>query len=245
MKVKLPSSQHLLVIYSGALTLAFTITMLMGATSNTRRATFDQITVHRINVVEPDGTLRMVISNAADSPGTPIKGRIYGRADRKVAGVIFMNDEGTENGGLIFGGSKDKNGKVSSFGHLSFDNYDQDQTLVLQASQDHTTQKSSYVRINDQPTWDIEDLMKLDESVRNLPKAQQKAAYQAFFKTHPRSKTRIYLGTDDDRSSELTLTDPEGRPRIAIKVASDGSPVLQFLAADGKIVQQLPQAASH
>lgn len=245
MKPQLPSGQRLLIIYSGVLTLVFAATVLMGATSDTRRATFDQLTVHRINVVEPDGTLRMVISNAADSPGTPIKGHIYGRADRKVAGVIFMNDEGTENGGLIFGGSKDKNGKVSSFGHLSFDSYDQDQTLVLQASQDDTTQKSSYVRINDQPTWDIEDLLKLDERVRNLPKAQRKAAYEAFFKTHPRSKTRIYLGTDDDKASELTLTDPEGRPRIAIKVAADGQPVLQFLDASGKVIQRLPQVASH
>lgn len=147
--MKLPSGQRLLMIHSGVMTLVFAGTVLMGATAGTRRATFDEITVHRINVIEPDGTLRMVISNAADSPGTPIKGHDYGRADRKVAGVIFMNDEGTEKGGLIFGGSKDKNGKVSSFGHLSFDSYDQDQTLVLQASQDNTTQKSSYVRIND------------------------------------------------------------------------------------------------
>lgn len=245
MKLKLPSGQRLLMIYSGVLTLVFAGTVLMGVTSSTRGAAFDQISVHRINVVEPDGTLRMVISNAADSPGTPIKGRIYDRADRKVAGVIFMNDEGTENGGLIFGGSKDKNGKVSSFGHLSFDSYDQDQSLVLQASQDHTTQKSSYVRINDQPGWDIEDLLKVDERVRNLPKAQQKAAYQAFFKTHPRARTRIYLGTEDDRSSELTLTDPDGRPRIVAKVAADGKPVLQFLDANGKVTEQFPQASTH
>jgi hypothetical protein len=245
MKLRLPSGQRLLVIYSGVLTLVFAGTVLMGATSNAGRVKFDEITVHRINVVEPDGTLRMVISDAADSPGTPIRGRVYARADRKVAGVIFMNEEGTENGGLIFGGSKGKNGKVSSFGHLSFDNYDQDQALVLQASQKDTAQKSSYVRINDQPTWDIEDLMKLDERVRNLPEVEQKAAYRAFFKTHPRSKTRIYLGTDDDRASELTLTDPEGRPRIIAKVAADGKPVLQFLDTGGKVIEQLPQALIH
>ena len=97
MKLKLPSGQRLLMIYSGVLTLVFagTMLMLMGATSNAGRATFDQITVHRINVVEPDGTLRMVISNAANAPGSPFHNKIYPRADRKIAGIIFMNDEGT------------------------------------------------------------------------------------------------------------------------------------------------------
>ena len=241
--MKLPSGQRLLMIYSGVLTLVFAGTVLMGATSGTRRVTFDEITVHRINVVEPDGTLRMVISNAADSPGTPIKGHDYGRADRKVAGVIFMNDEGTENGGLIFGGSKDKDGKVSSFGHLSFDNYDQDQTLVLQASQEDTAQKSSYIQINDQPDWDIEDLFKLDERNRDLSKAQQEAAVHQFFQTHPRGARRIYLGTNEDRSSELALRDPDGRPRIVAKVGADGKPVLQFLDANGKVFDQLPRPA--
>lgn len=241
--MKLPSGQRLLMIHSGVMTLVFAGTVLMGATAGTRRATFDEITVHRINVIEPDGTLRMVISNAADSPGTPIKGHDYGRADRKVAGVIFMNDEGTENGGLIFGGSKDKDGKVSSFGHLSFDNYDQDQTLVLQASQQDTAQKSSYIQINDQPDWDIEDLFKLDERNRDLSKAQQEAAVHRFFQTHPRGARRIYLGTNEDHSSELALRDPDGRPRIVAKVGADGKPVLQFLDANGKVFDQLPRPA--
>jgi len=244
-KLKVPSGQGLLMIYSGVLTLVLAGTVLMGATSNAGRATFDQITVHRINVVEPDGTLRMVISNAANSPGTPFKGHDYGRADRKIAGIIFTNDEGAENGGLIFGGRKDKDGKVSSHGHLSFDNYDQDQTMVIQASQDDTSQKSAYIQINDQPDWDIEDLFKLDEKNRNLPKAQQEAAVHRFFETHPRGAHRIYLGTNEDHSSELALRDPEGRTRIVAKVAADGKPILQFLDASGKVVDQFPKTSSH
>jgi len=242
--MKFPSGQRFLMIYSGVLTLVFAGTVLMGATSNARRATFDQITVHRINVVEPDGTLRMVISNAADSPGSFFHGREYSRPDRKVGGILFLNDEGTEDGGLLYGGHKDKNGKVSSFGHLSFDAYDQDQTVVIQ-NLDNTDGKSSYLEINDQPDWSEEALAKLDNKVRGFPKAQQDAAYHQFFKTHPRAKHRIYLGTDDDRSSELTLTDPDGRPRIVAKVGVDGKPVLQFLDADGKVTEQFPRASTH
>ena len=245
MKMKLPSGQRLLAIYSGVLTLAFAATVLMGATSGTRRATFDQITVHRINVVEPDGTLRMVVSNAADAPGTPIKGHVYGRDDRKVAGIIFLNNEGTENGGLIYDGSRGKDGKESSHGHLSFDNYNQDQTLVLEANQEDTARKSTYLQINDQPGWDIEDLFKLQEANAKGPASSRETAMRKFLASHPQSQPRVFLGTKPDRSSNLVLRDAQGRKRVVIAVTADGSPVLRFLDADGKVIQQLPQAASH
>jgi hypothetical protein len=41
-----------------------------------------------------------------------------------------MNDEGTEMGGLIFGGQKDSKGEIHHEGHLSFDQYDQDQGVL-------------------------------------------------------------------------------------------------------------------
>lgn len=243
--MKLPFGQRLLVIYSGVLTLVFAGTVLMGATSGTRDASFDQITVHRINVVEPDGTLRMVISNAAEAPGSPYHNKIYPRPGRMDAGIIFMNNEGTENGGLIFGGRRSSDGKVSSFGHLSFDSYDQDQTMVIQADQDDTTRKATYIKINDEPAWNEFDALNLMQRTRDEPAAQRQAALQSFLKTHPTAKPRIYLGTRDDHSSDLVLDDAQGRPRIVVKVAVNGSPVLQFLDSRGKVIEQLPQTSTH
>ena len=46
----MPAAQRFLMIYSGILTLAFILTVLYGFTDANR--TFNQITVHRINVVE-------------------------------------------------------------------------------------------------------------------------------------------------------------------------------------------------
>ena len=61
-------------------------------------AVFDEITVGRINVREPDSTLRMIISNRAQFPDTPWKGADIPRPDRSsFAGMLFVNDEGTEN----------------------------------------------------------------------------------------------------------------------------------------------------
>lgn len=62
--------------------------------------TFDEINVHRINVLEPNGTLRMVISDHAKLPGIIVRGKEQ-PFSRPQAGMIFYNDEGSENGGLI------------------------------------------------------------------------------------------------------------------------------------------------
>src|SRR5258705_13928342 len=53
----------------------------------------------------------------------------FAQPDRcRYAGMLFMNNEGTENGGLIFGGHQSSDGKPHSFGHLSFDEYQEGQS---------------------------------------------------------------------------------------------------------------------
>ena len=123
--------QRFLVIYSGVLTAAFAVSMLAGF-AKSPVATFDEINVHRINVREPDGTLRMVISDSAKLPGVIVKGKEQPKVDRPQAGMIFFNDEGSENGGLIFGGKRDAHGDVvDSGGSLSFDRYNANQVVQL------------------------------------------------------------------------------------------------------------------
>ena len=103
MKMKLANGHRFLVIYSGTLTAVFVATIFLGAKQPaSRKEAFNEIDVQRINIVEPDGTVRMIISDTARAPGMIIKGKQYPHPDgRKVAGMIFYNDEGTENGGLI------------------------------------------------------------------------------------------------------------------------------------------------
>lgn len=193
-----------------------------------QRTKFGEIDVQRINVVEPDGTLRMVISDKAKFPGIIVKGKEYPHPDRSTAGMLFFNDEGTENGGLIFGGSKDKNGTVSSYGHLSFDRYDQDQVFTIDADEDGHRKRSG-LSVVDDPDWPITDLL-----------AVPRSDWKKFFETHPQPHQRIYLGRNPDDSASLTLKDSQGRSRMIIKVNPDGSPVIEFLDAKGKIISQLP-----
>src|ERR1044071_5946611 len=81
------------------------MTVLVGAVAITafrqtaQKGRFTEIDVERINIVEPDGKLRMVISNRPRSIGPIYQGKPFGYAGGTRPGIIFFNDEGSENGG--------------------------------------------------------------------------------------------------------------------------------------------------
>lgn len=120
-----------LAIYSGAATAVLCFLTFVAAAPRAKNAQFDQIDVQRINVREPDGTLRMVVTDHARLPGSIVRGKER-PFERPQAGIIFYNDEGTENGGLIFGGRRNAKGEVvDSGGAISFDRYDGNQEVQL------------------------------------------------------------------------------------------------------------------
>jgi hypothetical protein len=133
-------SERLILGYSMVATVALIVTFLSGSTLR-KSQVFDEIQVHRIDVVEPDGTLRMVISNKAQLPGVIVKGKEQPPSDRPQAGMLFYNDEGSETGGLIFGGHKNAAGQVENCcGSLSFDRYGANQIVQLAGVDDVTDQ---------------------------------------------------------------------------------------------------------
>ena len=235
-------SQRFLTVYSGVLTVVFAGTLLSGFAFRSKQTKFDEINVRRINIVEPDGTLRMVLSGKADAPGLIIKGKEYPRGDRKTAGMIFFDDEGTEDGGLIFGGMKGQDGKVESFGHLSFDQYQQDQVFTIDAVENGGSRRSG-VGIWDRGDYPIMEAFEVSQRIQNLPPAEREAELNKFRASHPADAQRAYLGRDRDRSVGLKLMDPQGRERMRLRVNADGTPVLQLLDAKGSVFAQLPPAA--
>jgi hypothetical protein len=236
---KLFSHPRFLAVYSGVLTIALAVIVLAAFAESRHKQTFDEIDVHRINLVEPDGTLRMVISDKAQFPGVIIKGKETPHPDRATAGMLFFNEEGTENGGLIFGGSKDKEGKVTSFGHLSFDQYEQDQVFSIDAGEENG-KRTSELRMIDQPDHPITEEIEAAKRIGKLPKDQQAEAWKQLRATTPHSESRIVLGRSDDKSVALRLKDEQGRDRLVIRLQPDGSPVVQFLDENGKVTSQLP-----
>lgn len=130
--------EKILIIYSAVASTALLGLVLMGA-HKPATADFDELRVHRIDVVEPDGTLRLVISDAARLPGVIVKGKERPPVDRPQAGMLFYNDEGSESGGLIFAGHKNAQGQVvDCCASLSFDRYGANQFVQLAGVDDST-----------------------------------------------------------------------------------------------------------
>jgi hypothetical protein len=211
-----------------------------------QRTRFAEIDVERINVVEPDGKLRMVISNRPRSPGPIYKGQPFGYPGGSRPGIIFFNDEGTENGGLTFNGQQGADGKYSALGHFSFDQFNQDQVLYFQYVDENGARRMGFT-VADRADVDIMAMIKQRDSiVAATPEgAARTAALQQWARERPggrpRFAPRVYVGRDRARSSLVDLLDPEGRSRIRMKVDSLGTPSLEFLDAEGRVTKRLPE----
>ena len=232
------SSRAFLSAYSGALTTIFALTAILGMAGPSAKS-FDQIDVQRINIVEPDGTIKLVLSSKAQFPGLIFKGKEYEHPDRKTAGILFFNDEGTEQGGLTIGGATDEHGTVSAYGHLSFDQYQQDQVVTIDAADNGPYHKAG-MSVWDRPNWSIEDLIKVVEQTKTLPEAEQRARIHEFFAGRESAQPRLYLGKSDSGSVSLRLSDANGRERLVVEVAADGTPVLRALDEEGKEIARFP-----
>ncbi|MEO8450900.1 MAG: hypothetical protein ABI647_13970 [Gemmatimonadota bacterium] len=230
---------------------ALVVTTLLGTLSiaafrqSTEKARFGEIDVERINIVEPDGKLRMVISNRPRSIGPIYQGKPFGYPGGGRPGIIFFNDEGTENGGLTFTGKRGADGRFESSVGMSFDQFNQDETLTLRYSDDNGT-RSSGVAIADRADRNIYDLVMERDSIQKMPDGPAKtAALQAWSAPRngvPLAAQRVYLGRDRSRSAVLNLSDPNGKSRLRLRVDSTGSASIEFLDAQGKVTARLPES---
>src|SRR5438132_7799081 len=103
------------------------------ATAAFRQTKFDELNAQRINIVDADGTLRMVISNKDRMHPGVMDGKSIDRP-RPVAGLLFFNDEGDEVGGLTYTG-REQNGTRTADAGLMFDQLKQDQTIGFSYSE--------------------------------------------------------------------------------------------------------------
>ena len=221
------------------------ITVLTGAKDAPVHGRFDQITVGRINIEEPDGTKRMVISNRAQFPGAFDKGREVARPDRtSFAGMLFVNDEGTENGGLIQKGALSADGKLDAGVSLTFDRFRQDQALQLLHT-DSATSSNTSIRINEVPAYTVtsmDDVTRFGEESAKLAGAERSAYWKKLQDDGRLSRNRVYLGTTRDKASTLTLSDAKGKPRMMLMVTADGQPEIRLLDETGKVVKTVSAA---
>jgi hypothetical protein len=218
----------------------------LGAFTQGQRTSFEEINVERINVVEKDGKLRLVISNRDRSPGPLYRGKPFGYPGGTRPGMIFFNDEGSENGGLTFTGKREADGTFRATSHFAFDQFDQDQVLYLNYN-DNNGQRRLGLTIADRANVPIYDFVMKRDSINKLPDGPAKT--EALRKLveppspgEPLFAPRVHVGRDAGKNALVTLADRLGKTRLRLVVDSLGSPRLEFLDGDGRVTYSLPDS---
>ncbi len=226
---------------------AFLATLSLAAFRQSAQKTrFTEIDVERINVVEPDGKLRMVISNRPRSIGPIYKGKPFGYVGGTRPGIIFFNDEGTENGGLTFTGQRRPDGSYEASSGFSFDQFDQDQILYFQYRDNNGQRRAGYTVADrvDANVANIWDMVAEQESIMKMTDSTARAAallkWQEPRKGQPLFAERVYVGRDRSKAALINLSDLNGQPRLRLRVDSLGVASLEFLDAKGTITSKLP-----
>jgi hypothetical protein len=197
----------------------------------------DELTVQRINVVDADGTLRLVMSNKDRMHPGVMDGVTINRP-RPIAGLLFFNDEGDEVGGLAYSG-QERDGQRRATAQLAFDQLKQDQTIAISYSEANG-QRSAGLQV-----WDRSDT-RLSEVIRKLndanalqdPAAREKAV-QAARASAPAAPRRVFVGKNQEKAATVSLADANGKPRLTLTVAADGTASIDFLDESGKTVRRL------
>lgn len=236
---------RMLQLYTGALTLFVVVLLLSGF--QTQRQKIQELDVERINIVEPDGKLRMTISNKERFPDPIVNGKtlVGARHGAKSAGILFFNDEGDECGGLAFSG-KQEGPQAQAGADLLFDQYHQDQTVGIMYSQSGE-RKSAGFHVWDRPATPIGDLVEKMQTIQNMPEGPEKQAELDKIKQATErgelGAHRLFVGKSSDGSAGVTIADRLGKTRISLVVDNSSTAHLQFLDAAGNVVYSIPPPA--
>jgi hypothetical protein len=250
MEAKLARDVRLLKAYAVFTTLCLVV-LLLTAFQSERKQRFGEIDVERINIVEPDGKADMVITDKAHFPppmwkGKPMEIGRQGMAAQGMPGIILYNAEGTEAGGLAVS-SSNRNGKYEGGTALIFDQYEQDQLVGMEYGEENG-ERTAGLHVWERPNTPLIDLIKKVQAVQNMAEgpakqAAQKELQEAEARGEFGGQSRVFVGKNAKNTSEVTLADARGKPRIRITVEGSGQSRLEFLNEEGKVIYSLPPGA--
>ena len=222
MEIKLAKEVRFLRVYASILTLVCGMTMLSAFVGQNRKQKFEEIDVERINIVEKDGKLRMVISNEARQHPGINNGKVIPRKGPRPPGMIFFNHLGDEMGGLVFG----DNGGLGHFGQMTFDKVRNDQAIGFRYLESDNGTYSTGLELWQQPNIPSDVVNSKYEAAQKLTdELARKAAIQAMVDNNELTQQRLFLRKRRDNSTLLLMSDIKGKPRIRMPGrTSRGSP---------------------
>ena len=211
---------------------------------------FTEIDVERINIIEKDGTVKMIITNVDRFPNGKemINSKPTNEDRKKRSGMLFFNEDGIECGGLIYDGKRSANGHSSGLS-LTYDQYDGDQVMQLLTQDQGQGNKrfvSSGLMFNDRPSKESQQqtariMKELDELGKKDPKAAEEKykAYEA--QGLVGGAPRIMLGKSRSENNGLFLFDNKGMPRAMFYVDKDNQAKLDFYDDKGQTIASFPE----
>lgn len=227
----------ILKMYSISLTLVLVFILVLYFKSDSSSQKFDEITVERINIVEADGTLKMVISNQERQHPGMIDGKKFDDRERS-PGIIFFNEEQDEVGGLMYSGNKEEGANLV----LSIDQYKNDQIMQLMQS----TNKDGDNRYGLQ-LWERDKNLTiplLQKTMDSLDKEgynyRRKLEYlKRKNGGEPINEPRLFIGRNYNRETGLFIQDKYGNDRLRFYIDSDNIPKLEVLDENGKLIKDI------
>lgn len=151
--------------------------------------------------------------------------------------MIFFNQVGDEMGGLVFGANGDK----SHFGSLTWDKFNNDQTIGFRHLEGDSGTYETGLAMWQQPNIPHDVMVEKFLETRKIANmAERQAATEKLIENGEYTAPHLFLGKRRDNSSELLMSDTKGKPRLRIAVAPDGTPKLEFLDESGKVTYSLP-----
>lgn len=211
---------------------------------------FSEIDVERINIVEKDGTVKMVITNVDRFPNgkDKINGKQTNETRKKRSGMLFFNEDGIECGGFIYDGQKKANGHSSGLS-LTYDQYDGDQVMqLLTQDQQQGDQRfvSSSLAFNDRPGKESQSktkeiLSELEELRKKDPQAMQQKYKEYEQQGLLGGVPRVMLGKSRNQNNGLFLFDDKGQPRAMLYVDKANNAKLEFYNEKGTTIATFPE----
>lgn len=231
-------------------TVASLMALTLSSFKKTGNQRFTEIDVERINIVEKDGTVKMILTNVDRFPNgtTTINNRPTTEDRKKRSGMLFFNEDGMECGGFIYDGTKNENGHSSGLS-LTYDQYDGDQVMQLLTQDYQQGDKrmvSSSLAFNDRPAKESQiktaAIMKELEALRKTdPKEMQRKLKEYEQQEVVGGVPRVLLGKTRSQNNGLFLFDDQGKPRAMFYVDKDNNAKLDFLDDKGAVITSFPQ----
>jgi len=242
----------ILKIYAVFSAVLFVALFTLAARSPGRKIECDEIDAKRINVVEPDGKVRLTLANRERMPGGQMAGvdltarygnRVMSNDGPATAGLVFFNDDGDECGGLVYG-SKMVDGKPKAVVRLSFDHYRQNEAIDIVHVEEHGMSRSGLEVVDTGGLLTADEVRRVNAMLLMKDGPAKDAAMKKYGNEHAaelKYAPRLFVGRlPENNAAAVVLMDTESRPRIRMEVDGSNAPSLQFLDEHGKVTYSLP-----